>query len=67
MHTKEFLNAVEEGARDIAGGVLRVLDYDEKRQLLKKLLKHKSCPTKWKGMNPKKTKNAVESLRVLIK
>ena len=67
MHTKEFLNAVKEGARDIAGGVLRMLDVGEKRRLLKNLLKHKSCPTKWKGMNPKKTKNAVESLRVLIK
>jgi hypothetical protein len=67
MHTKEFLNAVKEGARDIADGVLRKLNKPEKEQLLARLLKHKSCPTKWKGMNPKKTKNAVESLRVLIK
>jgi len=67
MHTTEFLNAVEEGARDIADGVLRNLTVGERGRLLKKLLRHKSCPTKWKGMNPKKTKNAVESLRVLIK
>jgi len=67
MHTKEFLNAVKEGARDIAGGVLRMLDANEKRRLLKNLLKHKSCPTKWKGMNSKKTKTTVKRLGVLIK
>ena len=67
MHTKEFLNAVKEGALDIADGVLRYLDTTERRRLLRKLLNHKSCPEKWKGMNPKKTDNAVKMLGVLIK
>ena len=67
MHPEGFLDAVEEGARVIAGGGLRYLDTTERRRLLRELLKHKSCPPKWKGMNPKKTDNAVKMLGGLIK
>ena len=50
---------------DIAGK-LRVLNPDEKRQLLAILRKRDDCPPKWKNMAPKKQKNILENLRKKI-